>query len=549
MAALIAAGTLAAVVAAPAATASAPSWCPSNPMILVACVGGSVAVDQADEVAATAVDKTVLQPLNTLGIKAIDTLLGVFVEIWLDLSSVDLNSQGAVTLYGTTLSIGWLIAAVLLMFQGIQTMAAGRATPLLQALRGLIVTGLVALVGVGVTGFLLEFSDALAKMILGDLTENGLLHKKLVSLILQEPSTRSAAGVAVTLVTFMLALLLILTMIVQLVVLLLRNATIPILTILLPIAAAGQVGGGATRQWLPKIITAVAAVITYKPMVALILVAAVRQERNSTSVSGMLYGLLMFVLSLIAMPMLLRAFAPLGLMVTSGSGGGGVLRMAADAALAAASVSSGGAAAATTAADHARNRERDSGGGGATSTPNTPSRVDPAGSPSPARPAQQSQQSPSRPPAASGQPAAPARGAPAEASQSEAKSTASTAASVTDTAPMAPLPSGPPPTSSAPAPSTAAEAGAASAAPSGAVPAPADPGASAGASAGASPMAGGAALIGAAATVQQQVSETVVPSTGPLAGEAAPAANSPTPGDGGARTPPTTGGLTIDDRS
>jgi len=539
LAALAITSALVAVIAVPAAAAVPipPAGCPSNLVILLACVGGSVVVDQADEAAAAAVDKTVLQPLNTLGIQAVNTLLDVFVELWLDLSSVNLASQGAVTLYGTTLSIGWLIAAVLLMFQAMQTMAAGRGAPLLQALRGLIVTSLVALVGVGVTGFLLEFSDALATMILGDLAENGLLHKNLVSLILREPATRTTAGMAVTLVTFLLALLLILTMIVQLVVLLLRNATLPILTILLPIAAAGQVGGGATRQWLPKIITAVAAVIAYKPMVSLIMVAAVRQGRNSTSVSGMLYGLLLFVLSLIAMPALLRAFAPFGLMV-SGGGGGGALRMAADVALMASAASSGGATAATSAADHARNREHDSGTGSTTSTPSTPPRGQPAESPSPALPAQQSPPGPS---STSGQPTAPAEGSPAEASQAEAKSTASTTASDADTVPMAPVPPGPAPTSNAPPPSTPAEAGATSAPPSGAVPAPTDSGPSS--------ATGGAALIGVAATAQQQMGETAVPSTGPLAGEAAPAASSPTPGDGAARTPPTTGGLTIDDRS
>ncbi|GGS99032.1 hypothetical protein GCM10010156_66460 [Planobispora rosea] len=552
MVALVIAAALAMAGAAPAA-AAAPPWCPPNPVILVACAGGTVVADRADEAAAAAVDKTVLQPLNTLGIKAVNAVIGSFVELWMSLSSLDLDSQGAITLYSTTLSIGWLIAAVLLMVQAMQTMAAGRPAPLLQAFRGLITMSVIALVGVGVTGFLLEFSDALAAMIMGDLVKNCkwqpdkgmgdcLMQQEIVSLVLQNDPTHQAGGVVLTLYTFLLAIILILVLIVQLVVLLLRNATIPILAILLPIAAAGQVGGGATRQWLPKLITAVAAAITYKPMVALIIVAAVRQERASTSASGMLYGLLMFGMSLIAMPALMRAFAPFGLMATGG-GGGGLLRTAADVALVAGSISSGGAssaAGATTAADHARTRELTDGasgaGGGATPAPATPPRTEPAAASPPAAPP--AQPTPTGPPPASNPSDTPA-GAPAD--QAEARAAASATASPSDTVPMPAVPPDSAPAPGAPAPSAPTETGTTVAAPSGAVGASAD--------SGTSPVPAGSVALGAAAGLQQQVGETALPSAGPLAAETAPAPPSPAPGDGLPRTPPATTGLTIHDRS
>ncbi|WP_433259739.1 hypothetical protein ACQPYK_49075 (plasmid) [Streptosporangium sp. CA-135522] len=548
---LVAAGGSAAAAATPtgaqttAARLNGGPPCPlaAIPGASLACAAGEVAVDQADEAATVVVNKTVIQPLTTVGIKAINSVLDAFVELWLNLSVLELGSQGAVTLYSTTLGLGWLIAAVLLMGQAIQTMVVGRATPLLQALRGLVITGLVAIGGVGATAFLLQFSDAVAAAIMGDLTKNGVLKKQLVSLMLQDPKLAPVTGSTATLFTLLLAILLILIMIVQLVVLLLRNATIPILAVLLPIAAAGQVGGGATRQWLPKIITAVAAVICYKPMVALIIVAAVRQTRNSTSVSGMLYGLLMYLLSLIAMPALMRAFAPLGLAV-SGGGGGGMLRMAGDLLMMAGGIASGGAssaaAAATTAADHARNRERD--GGDSTTSKTTPTHVDSA-SPQPAA----SPEQPSQPITPASQPARPAsESAPVERTATP-PSTSTPAgalpdtASVADTAPI-PVVSPPPATPAAPfVPAAPGPPPAESSAPSGAVPATV----SSHAPTGAPHVASGAALTGA----HHGPGQINIPGSPPLAAEQAPLAISPPPGDGG--TPPisTTGGLTIDDRS
>ncbi|MFI7643426.1 hypothetical protein [Nonomuraea sp. NPDC049400] len=269
--------------------------------------------DRAAETAAKALDKSLLTPLTALVMAAARTLLDIFLRMWLSFTSFDLEQQGAMRLYGMTLSIGMMIAVLLLLWQAIRTMIQGRGMPLLEALQGLVVTGLVALCGVAVTGGVMRTSDLLSEWILGDLSRNGLVNREITAMI-------TSTGLPAWL-TIQLASLLILVLVIQMIVLWLRNATVPILALMLPIAAAGSIGTNATRAWLPKTITAILTVAAYKPIVSLIIVAAVAQFRDSTEISGLLYALIMFVLAVIAMPALVKIFAPLGMAAAGGGAG------------------------------------------------------------------------------------------------------------------------------------------------------------------------------------------------------------------------------------
>ncbi|MER7358861.1 hypothetical protein [Nonomuraea dietziae] len=282
--------------------------------------------DRAAEVAATGLDKTLLTPLTALVMAAAETLLNIFLQMWLKLTSFDLEQQGAMRLYGMTLSIGMMIAVILLIWQAIRTMIQGRGLPLLEAFQGLVITGLVSLCGVAVTGGVMRTSDLLSEWILGDLARNGLLNRQIVAMLTSKLITTTAEGAVVKAampawLTIQLATLLILVLIIQVIVLWLRNATIPILALMLPIAAAGSIGTNATRAWLPKTITAILTVAAYKPIVSLIIVAAVAQFRESTEIAGLLYALIMFVLAVIAMPALVKIFAPLGVAAAGGGAG------------------------------------------------------------------------------------------------------------------------------------------------------------------------------------------------------------------------------------
>ncbi|WP_219505137.1 hypothetical protein [Nonomuraea ceibae] len=302
----------------PATPAPKADPCSGVQILLPHCTVREVG-QRATNVAANALNKGLLTPLSALIIAATETLLGIFLRLWLTLSSFDLHQQGAMSLYGMTMAIGMMIAVLLLIWQAIRTMVQGKGLPLLEALQGLVITGLVSLCGVAVTGGVMRASDLLSEWILGDLVRNGLLNKQITAMTL---STGLPAWL-----TIQVATLLILVLIIQIIVLWLRNATIPILALMLPIAAAGSIGTNATRAWLPKTITAILTVAAYKPIVSLIIVSAVAQFRDSTEVAGLVYALIMFVAAVIAMPALVKIFAPLGL-AAGGSGAGSWLSQA-----------------------------------------------------------------------------------------------------------------------------------------------------------------------------------------------------------------------------
>lgn len=221
------------------------------------------------------------------------------------------------SLQGIMLGIGIMVAIILTMMQGIRTMIQRKGTPIAQVIQGLIINALVVAVGVGVIDSLLLASDKLTNTILAVGFGEDDAPKKMVGLML--PSIANPAGqLFMVLVVFLVGL-------VQLVLLFLRQAAVPIQALLLPIAGAGQVGGESSRKWLPRLVTAIFAVICYKPVAALIFTTGFVEVDNSSTTVDWLRGVVTLVLATFALKGLLAIFAPIGEAVgtaSAGSGGG-----------------------------------------------------------------------------------------------------------------------------------------------------------------------------------------------------------------------------------
>ncbi|XYC23668.1 hypothetical protein ACSHXC_43420, partial (plasmid) [Streptomyces sp. HUAS TT7] len=160
---------------------------------------------------------------------------------------------------------------------------------------------------------------------------------------------------------------------IQLVMLFLRQASIPIQALLLPIAGAGQLGGESSRQWLPRLFTAIMVVIIYKPMAALIMAVGFTEMANGSGIVDFIRGVVTLALSVIALKSLLALFAPLGMSmgnaVSSGGGFAGALSLAGSALGASLGSRGGGGGSSTSAADHAKHMDRNGPGGGAPQAP------------------------------------------------------------------------------------------------------------------------------------------------------------------------------------
>lgn len=130
-------------------------------------------------------------------------------------------------------------------------------------------------------------------------------------------------------VLFIVALIGLLTSLGQVVLLMLRAAFITLMAGVLPIAAAASMTRSGT-EWFNRLTAYTLAVIAYKPVAALIYAAAFKMmsDSNGTGMIGVVQGLALVVMAVVALPALMRLLVPAVGAVAS-SGGGGMLMAAA----------------------------------------------------------------------------------------------------------------------------------------------------------------------------------------------------------------------------
>jgi hypothetical protein len=254
------------------------------------------------------------------------------------------------------LFIGTMIATLLTIFQGLRTMIRRKGTPLLQALQGLLWHMIALGIGVAVIDSLLVASDRLTVTIVevgfGSAEE---APEQIRAILL--PQIGNPVGLLV------MAAFVLLFGFVQLVLLFLRQAALPVFALLLPIASSGQVGEGTPRQWMPRLTVAILTVICYKPMAATLITIGFVEMSESNEMLDWFRGLVTLGLSVVALPMMMRLFAPIGMQAGNASTNGGGLATAAMSVVAMArsggegSAAGGGGGGATSPTAHAKYME------------------------------------------------------------------------------------------------------------------------------------------------------------------------------------------------
>lgn len=98
---------------------------------------------------------------------------------------------------------------------------------------------------------------------------------------------------------------------IQAVMLVVREAGLPLMALLLPIAAAGQIGGTASKRWLPGLLAMTATLLLYKPVMAIIFAVGFTQATLSDQVIDILGGMVMLLFGVIVPSLMMKAFKPL----------------------------------------------------------------------------------------------------------------------------------------------------------------------------------------------------------------------------------------------
>ena len=241
------------------------------------------------------------------------------VTFWTDVEVPGL-STGAGPVAELRANTAWLTAfvAVLAVLVCAARLALTRSSrPAGEALKGLLILVVVSGCGVAAVNALVLSGDAYSGWVL-DRSTDGQLGPRMARLALLGDLSGLGSGLLL-----IIGLLGMIASIAQVGLMLVRVAVVTIFAGLLPLAAAGT-GTRTGMDYFQRIVSWLLAFILYKPAAATIYASAFLLIGDGTDATSVLSGLFMLILSIVALPALLRLVTPMvGVAVAAGAGAGG----------------------------------------------------------------------------------------------------------------------------------------------------------------------------------------------------------------------------------
>lgn len=319
-------GTIVAVVSdvpsASAATTVAPVRSGFDPKCVidpVFCVGGKLV-----SASTGAVSSAFSGWLESLAHDTAEAAVNVMTSTlgwWLRTPSVQIRSSGVLAMQGFMLAVAAVVGVACVVVQGIRMALSRKGKPFVEVVTGTFVAAAVIAAGVGAIDAALRASDVVAGAIIGQFfPSSDVLVQRMTDTMLGPGIEAQGAALL-----FAFALVVLAVGLFQAVSLFLRQSAIPLLGLMLPVAAAGQLGPAATRAWLPRVVNVVVAIVLYKPLVALLLAAGFAEIDFGSTVLDAVRGMVCLVLSAFALKWMLKVFAPFSERIASGAGHTGAL--------------------------------------------------------------------------------------------------------------------------------------------------------------------------------------------------------------------------------
>ncbi len=319
-----------------------PLECALRPFDCAGAVGGAV----VDKVAGSAVE-SFADAMRDAAEWVIETTVGW----WLYVPSIDLENSPAAKVRGAVLAISVVVAVAGVMWGGLRMAFRRKGEAAWDVGTGLLRLAAVSALAFVAPQLLLNFGDSFSVWVL-ESSVTGDVADRFVKLAAMGGIT--SAGVVI-----FAGIVIIFAGGIQAVLMFLREGGIVILSGLLVLAAAGGFNP-ATKSWFPKVSGWLLGLVLYKPFAALTYATAFFLIGDDEGDPRTVFvGLTMLVLSIVALPAMIKFFswaAPAA--VNSGSGGGGLAALG-GAALAASALrqpASGGSA-----SDHASQLRSDLG--------------------------------------------------------------------------------------------------------------------------------------------------------------------------------------------
>jgi hypothetical protein len=281
---------------------------PCNPLTnLTGCLGSS-AGGQVSSAGSTSGWDAICQSFA----KAAQELLTSFARSFSSIPPINLSYSGIRSVYGLSLEIAAVVAAVLLMVQVIRTALAHDGSAIVQGLTGIGKAALSFVLILGAAATALRASDELTGWII---TRTFGTPQALAGRLGQLVTFRTGVSPSLLLVFALAGILLTLALWGQL---LIRNIAVTVLVAVSPIAAAGQVAH-ASQQWWRKLVRVTIQLIALKPAVALIFAVGLTLPGTSGGIQKLLTGLLVLLLAGIAWPAMAQATAVVEVYLAGGA--------------------------------------------------------------------------------------------------------------------------------------------------------------------------------------------------------------------------------------
>jgi len=302
---------------------------PCDPLIEPACIiAGRIAQSAASSAAGD-----VLSGLAQAISDGVRWTVANTATWWIKIGSPDLATEPAVArMQQWLLPVTAAVAAAGMIAAGARIAITRKGSPLLDVTGGLVTIAATATIGVTAVTLLLKAGDAWSAWILQQSTGGQFTERLTMALNL--------GGGTAPVVVIVFGIAAIILSVVQAALMLFRQAALVILAGVLPLAGAGSIAP-MTRGWIRKVAAWMLALIFYKPAAAAVYAAAFTMIGTGGTQTALM-GFVMLVLSVVALPALLRFFTWTTGAIGGPSGGGQILGAAAAGAIALGALRSSG---------------------------------------------------------------------------------------------------------------------------------------------------------------------------------------------------------------
>lgn len=233
---------------------------------------------------------------------------------WVDTSTDGVNTSVVDSIRHVMLPVTIAVAVAGVILVGIKMVVSGKPDPLISLGEGLFKLAFWTTCGTATVNLFMSASAGFSKWVLDQAAGRDFGAR--LSEVFALNGLQNMFGAMI-----FLGILGFLSGVVQWILGLLREGSVIVLTGCLPLAAAGQLAGFG-RAWLPKIFGWTLALIFWEPTASLVYFAAFKLIGKGRGPTEVLIGLSMMMLSILALPVLIKLFSwASGSVMDSGGGG------------------------------------------------------------------------------------------------------------------------------------------------------------------------------------------------------------------------------------